>query len=307
MKRAFPAFLRAGLQHYKQLTPSWNEVNQLLHTQDEKIDDQHDPCIDHADQHIDHVAWRSFQSHGGIDLAARVIEREGYQEQDHYEFPAMHVRAKWFAAPDLPHLFISELEDSRLPGDVQEIIHSHRCQMGGIEWTGAETGSSLTRHGLSWDNYCRLESVSRYGAWVYAFGQTLNHATINVGVAGQGLGINAAVTRLLGAGYKMNGTVHNTVCGPGVLALPVGSLLQYAQHFIHRSGDGLLLQASTAADETEVQFLEREKKLPTAFVELIERRPDFKTGKPRQGFHTDNASKIFTSTDRNQMKKKKLN
>ncbi len=134
---------------------------------------------------------------------------------------------------------------------------------------------------------------SEYAAWVIYNRYYLNHYTISV--------------HDLPGAYAQLESFNEFVKSLGIQ-------LNNAGGEIKTSGDGLLRQSSSVANQVEAQFAEGAiKKISGSYVEFAERSilPEFKDLDPsallrkhrREGFEASNADKIFESTFTSQLKK----
>lgn len=248
-----------GLDHYQQICSSYSIARDMLN-------------VPHTTQ-PDHVAWRSFRSAGGIQNIETVLAEEGYVPAKHYDFRGLNVRATHFEHTEQPLVFASEFDDASLQGvDLRSALQLLLKPVKQMRWDGSSTGTLLWG-APDYKVFLELEKQSAYAAWSYVFGNTLNHATIDCGEALTQC-VNVVGSRL---------TLNRNAAG----------------NTIHVSHDGLLHQASTAADFVDVMWSDGEvRAIPGPFVEFIQRIRDPATGEPKRGFEPENAARIFTSTDR---------
>ena len=279
MKNSIDA-ISSGLHCYKAICPSWHIINDVLGVQ--------------TFAKPDHVAWRTFRGAGGIKAAASVLEEQGYQPIKNYEFPSMNVNACHFEHPDdRPLVFVGELDETKLPEESQRIITERIKLIGSCVWDGVSTGSQLWGT-PDYHDYKVLEKQSSYAAWVYVFGNQLNHSTVDVKNTiawdydadksfGEALDICIDLLKTDGR-VKFNTSNTSDTCNSDI---------------IHISNDGLLHQASNKADLVNIMWNDKiERKIPGIFVELVQRLDDPITGLPKEGFEAENAILIFPSTDR---------
>ena len=79
MKRA-SGMIKNSIKQYKLITPTFHKVVNIMN--------EHGCMYDGS---IDHVAFRSFKSNGGIGNISNVLlEDKEYEERDKYNFPEKH-------------------------------------------------------------------------------------------------------------------------------------------------------------------------------------------------------------------------
>ena len=223
---------------------------------------------------FDHFAWRTFRAAGGLKLVTPVLESEGYEPRDRYQFPGLMVTAQYFEKEDAPLIFVSELDDRLLPGDARAVLSGISPDQA---WDGRSSGEELWGQRNVRD-YETLQKYSQYAAWTYVHGNLLNHATINVTDT-------AHVSSVPGA------SIRNVMEHLKRYKVPLNA---YGR--VHISQDGLLHQASTQADDLWIAFDDDyHRRVPGVFVEFIERLMD-SNGDYKKGFEAENATEIFTST-----------
>jgi len=228
------------------------------------------------DGSIDHIAFRSFKSNGGIYNISEVLLKDGYFiERDTYEFPEKHLTAKWYSPTieELPTVFVSQINEEKLSLNSQEIITSYTRQNSKRRrFDGVSRGSELWGPVLSSDYY-KLSKESEYAAWTLAFGYSLNHITIPV----------------------HNLSKYNNIIDFNNLLLN-NSIRLLGHGEIQISEDRKILQGSTLADDMKVLHHGSELiSVPGTFVEFIERKY-IDSGIRREGFDVSNANNIFEST-----------
>jgi hypothetical protein len=157
----------------------------------------------------DHIAFRTFAHQRpltGISSLARIFEAIGYRAAGLYTFEDKYLQAIHYQHPhpDLPKLFVSELQTWRLPEEAQEIIErtlaDHRpppsrqllTVLHGLGTLPALPDEALWHPWLAecveqverlpWgppeaDQVPPLDSVSQYAAWVLVHGYNVNHFT----------------------------------------------------------------------------------------------------------------------------------
>lgn len=120
---------------------------------------------------------------------------------------------------------------------------------------------------LTFNEYIDLYKVNQYIAWTYLFKTDINHIAIQVN------DIQKTTENLIESGIKFNTD---------------GGLYKVSK-------DGLLIQSATMANMIKVNFADKADYVPYTFLEFVERKKD-SNGNERDGFETENATKIFTST-----------
>ncbi len=167
----------------------------------------------------DHIAFRTIgmqQPYGGLASVARPLEALGYQPAACYSFPDKHLNAVHLHPPhpELPKIFVSELQTWKLSDKAQAIIRgtlsTYRPQLSldlltqlhrlrepasgrsktatkGDATAHSELVNQLVRHftGLPWDppqknDVVELNRESQYAAWVLVHGYNVNHFTASV-------------------------------------------------------------------------------------------------------------------------------
>jgi len=264
-----------GLLVYRAVCPSWQKTLSLLQVP--------------VNVPPDHLAWRTFGRAGGVENVGRVLEREGYRSVGHYNFPNICVTAQHFEhihQPDhYPLVFASQLDDHELPMEAQNIIHKRLMQKPNRKWNGVSTGTDLW--GLpNYADFKTLEQHSKYAAWVYVFGNLLNHAATNVDFSG----LEVAKGRD-NYGEKLANCV-------GILEAQKMEMNCDEGSVINISRDGLLHQASIRGDPILVRWSDGKlRAIPGASVELLQRLIDPASGEPKEGFEVENATRLFTATN----------
>jgi hypothetical protein len=253
----------------------------------------------------DHIAFRTMGVPNlGIASFEKIFLAHGYTKKDFYHFESKKLDAHWYAPPreDLPRIFISELKVNLLSPEVQQIIYKYTHTVSSdpvdrLDLNNSKEVAAFFKTPLwslpALEDYEALLNESEYAAWVIYNRYYLNHYTISVhdlpGVYAQLESFNEFVKSL-------------------------GIQLNNAGGEIKTSGDGLLRQSSSVANQVEAQFAEGAiKKISGSYVEFAERSilPEFKDLDPsallrkhrREGFEASNADKIFESTFTSQLKK----
>lgn len=227
----------------------------------------------------DHIAFRTFNDPRlGIDVLARPFISRGYREKGAYRFREKHLSARHYELEGnehAPRIFISELLleefSEELRGKVRKMIDGLDKQLLDTEEL-VLTGSVFGKP--SWKTYESLRSESEYAAWLYIFGFRANHFTISVNSLKSFDGIKAVNDFLKDKGFKLNSSGGE----------------------IKGSKQQMLMQSSTLAEHTELEFLEGTFSIPACYYEFAERFPG-KDGRLFGGFIAGSADKIFESTD----------
>jgi hypothetical protein len=120
----------------------------------------------------------------------------------------------------------------------------------------------------SFDTYKNINKINPFVSWTTLFRGHINHLALRVD------DIEMATETLIKSGIKMNED---------------GGLYKV-------SNDGLLIQTATLSEPYTYSFVNGQvENVGYTFVELVQRKCD-KDGKMREGFESQNASRIFTST-----------
>lgn len=263
----------------------------------------------------DHIAFRTFanqQPLTGISSLARIFEALGYRAAGLYTFEDKFLQAIHYQHPhpELPKLFVSELQVWRLPGDAQEIIERtladhrpaparqllaslHRLADLAIldqasSWENMLAECVEQIESLPWsppeaDEVVTLDAASQYAAWVLVHGYNVNHFTslINSHQVPELADIERTVYRLRQAGVPMKAEIEG-------------------------APQSILRQTATAAAVVDVA-VKRDGEAATmpwtyAYFELAERGEvaDPETGRRRrfEGFLGAQATQLFEMTRR---------
>jgi hypothetical protein len=223
----------------------------------------------------DHVAFRTFGLAGMRveDIAQPLIEL-GYKEAGDYDFDKKNLRAKHYAHPTMPLVFISELKMDAFSGVAQTLIKQLASQVD----LNAVKQQDFLYSGRPWqvtsDVYERLLEESEYAAWVAAFGFRPNHFTVSINDLSEFENIQQ-VNQFV----KENGFALNSSGGE-----------------IKGSAEAFLEQSSTMANTVNVEFSDKSLKIPSCFYEFAIRHP-LANGELFRGFVASSADKIFESTN----------
>lgn len=153
----------------------------------------------------DHIALRTLSCQipfTGIATLGRIFEALGWRPAGTYQFPDKQLSSIHFEPPhpELPKVFISELQLWALPAATREILlrslHSHRlpvsdetlAKIADVESMGAAERQTLLErlvrefHELPWSlpeksDVLAVNRVSQFAAWVLLHGYNVNHFT----------------------------------------------------------------------------------------------------------------------------------
>jgi hypothetical protein len=261
-------FLTTLWQDYVQLTPQSKVIQQALK--------KHSSTLVN-----DHVALRTFDI-PGMDISSLegyLYDLE-YQLLDSYRFPDKHLSACAYIHPDpsIAKVFLSQLHIDQLSEQSQFIISHRLSTRASLPDDSSIFYSARCWSLLDWDEYKILREESEYAAWLMILGFHANHFTLDINA------FNASSDRQLDwlGLIKLMESIK-------IEMNPEGGVIK-------GSADVLLEQASTLADEIQLEFDQGSKTIKTCFYEFAKR---FKqnNGKYYQGFVTANADKIFSSTN----------
>ncbi|MCW8880137.1 MAG: DUF1338 domain-containing protein [Kangiellaceae bacterium] len=248
-------------QDYLALNPDALKIFELFSKKDKVVND--------------HVAFRTFGLPGlRVEDIAQPLLEAGYKEVQEYDFEKKKLRAKHYAHPTMPLVFISELKVEEFSREAQILIKQLASQ---VDLNQVKTQDFLYS-GRPWtivsDVYERLLEESEYAAWVAAFGYRPNHFTVSINDLEQFKTINEVNQFIKDNGFELN-TSGGEVKG---------------------SAEALLEQSSTLANSIEVEFADKRVNLPSCFYEFAMRYPTA-GGELFKGFIASSADKIFESTD----------
>jgi hypothetical protein len=185
----------------------------------------------------DHIAFRTLavqQPLLGIASISRIFEALGYRAAGSYQFPDKQLAAHHFQHPhpELPKLFISELQTWELPEPARAIIErttlSHRgafpadalAGLAALDRTPSSAQGLLPLcrdwfERLPWlaprqEDVSELNSVSQYGAWTLVHGYNVNHFTALVNSHGVAEleGLEKTIAALKKAGVPMKAEIE---------------------------------------------------------------------------------------------------
>lgn len=259
-----------------------------------------------ADIINDHVAFRTMGVKNlGIASFEKIFLAHGYEKRDSFYFEVKKLDANWYAppTPDLPRVFISELKVDQLSETTQKIIYKYTNTVKSdpvdqLDVMDAKAVATYFQTPLwelpSLEDYEHLLTESEYAAWVIYNRYYLNHYTISVHDLPQ---------------------AYNTLEPFNSFLTSIGIQLNTSGGEIKTSGDGLLRQSSSLANQVLATFKEgATKSIAGSYVEFAERKPlpefnhlnqkDLKREHRREGFETANADRIFESTFTTQLNQK---
>jgi len=265
------SFFDENIKLYRRITPSLKKIESMF-----KL---------HPNSYTaDHVAFRTFKSCGGINIFHNLLKTE-YTQMDKYIFPSKKLNTVWYKpeSRNLPRIFLSEIDDTQLSQECQNII-KYAKEDKHYSYFQEDEPEHVTL--IEKEAYDKLFSESEYAAWTLIHGCKINHVALSIeSVFRNFLDINNSNIHVLISLLKEK----------NIKMLEKGGLVK-------TSADGLLLQSSIVSDSIILPFMDKHKKLyydntPGGFVEFVER----KSG--RDGFEADNALNIFDSTSVTQNKK----
>lgn len=248
-------------QDYLALNPDALKIYQLFSQKDKVVND--------------HVAFRTYGLPGmRVEDIAQPLLDAGYEEVESYHFEKKNLRAKHYAHPTMPLVFISELIVEAFSKEVQTLIKQLASQ---VDLNQVKTEGFLYS-GRHWtivsDVYERLLEESEYAAWVAAFGFRPNHFTVSINDLAQFESIEQVNDFVKSNGFTLNAS------GGEIKGTP----------------ESFLEQSSTMANMVEVKFSDSTLTIPSCFYEFALRHP-LANGQLFKGFIASSADKIFESTD----------
>ncbi len=228
----------------------------------------------------DHIALRTLDHPScGLDQLVSLWQPYGYHVEEHYQFVDKKLIALHLQHQDveLPKIFISALQYHQLPDQLQQPLAQLIEKIPPTLLTQSDLLYSGRHWPINWQTYQTLAAASEYAAWFYVYGFTANHFTISVNHLKKLTKLEQVNQFIVDRGYALNA---------------VGGLIKGTPQVY-------LEQSATLAEDCFVQFndLDSPQKIPSVFYEFAKRYPDA-SGKLFQGFVTNNADKIFSSTDR---------
>ena len=253
-------------QQYAAMNPSVQEVYNLFSAEGETVEN-------------DHIAFRTFNHDPvNIDKLAEIFIHAGYKFVKDYQFKEKKLYAKHYEHENdskAPRIFISQLKTELfsdfLQDTVNELINNipqNILDSEEIIFAGNSWGKP------SFDTYNRLREESEFAAWLYVYGFTVNHFTVNVNALKK----------------------YDTVQKVNQLLKDNGFLINDSGGEIKGSAADMLEQSSIKAEIIEVKFFEGMKMIPGCYYEFAKRYEDA-SGRLYSGFIAKSADKIFESTD----------
>jgi len=248
-------------QDYLALNPDALKIFELFSAKDKVVND--------------HVAFRTYGLPGlrVEDIAAPLLEA-GYKEVQDYDFEKKKLRAKHYAHPTMPLVFISELKVEEFSREVQTLIKQLASQ---VDLNKVKQQDFLYS-GRPWtivsDVYERLLEESEYAAWVAAFGYRPNHFTVSINDLSQFKTIEQVNQFVKENGFPLNASGGE----------------------VKGTSESMLEQSSTLANHVEVKFSDTSLTIPSCFYEFALRYP-MANGELFKGFIASSADKIFESTN----------
>lgn len=251
---------------YINLNPSAKQVYDLLISEGELIAN-------------DHIAFRTFNdSRINIQTLAQVFIRLGFQEKGEYHFKEKKLYAKHFEHPNLkdaPRVFISQLLLEEFSPELQSTIKKCIDQISESNLKSDDLIYSGRLWGKpSYKIFEKLRTESEYAAWLYVYGFTANHFTVNVNKLKKYDNLQKLNAFLIKNGFLMN------TSGGAIKGDP----------------SQLLEQSSIKSGIIKMDFTEGEYEIPACYYEFAKRYPD-KNGDLYSGFIAKSADKIFESTN----------
>ncbi|WP_437193133.1 DUF1338 domain-containing protein [Planctomicrobium sp. SH527] len=226
----------------------------------------------------DHVAFRTFaDSRVGMDVIAKPFVAAGYRQAETYRFEQKKLDARHYEHedPHLPKVFVSELRLHECSELLQQTVANLLNQIPESVLKRPDFCIVGRPWDVSYELVNRLANESEYAGWMAAFGFRVNHFTVSVNHLK-----SIATLQELNELIKQAGFPLNTEGGE-----------------IKGSPEDLLEQSSTLAPPVSVLFEGKSHTVPGCYYEFA-RRYSLPNGKLFSGFVTQNADKIFQSTDR---------
>ncbi len=262
------AFFEQLWQNYTAKTPSAAKVKALFEAKGEII------CNDH-------IAIRTFNDpRVTIDVLSKPFIAMGYEPKGEYHFKTKKLFAKHFEHkddPNAPKIFISELLLEEFSMKLQKTIDVILNQV----QPNTFNAKDLILKGRVWPKpslkiYQELLEESEYAAWMYVNGFCSNHFTVDVNKLKSFESLAQVNEFLQTNGFKLNSSGGKIKGNPSLF----------------------LEQSSMLADEIEVEFKEKIKKVTSCYYEFALRYPTAE-GNLFTGFIANSADKIFESTNVN--------
>jgi hypothetical protein len=223
----------------------------------------------------DHVALRTYGLPGlDVESVAQPLVDLGYEAVQDYDFEQKKLRAKHYAHPTMPLVFISELKVEEFSREAQAIIKLLAAQVDLERVKRQDFLYSGRPWAMTFDAYDRLLEESEYAAWVAAFGYRPNHFTVSVNSLTQFATLEEVNDFVRANGFELNNSGGE----------------------IKGSPETFLEQSSTMANSVEVTLGNETRLIPSCFYEFA-RRHKLANGELFKGFIASSADKIFESTD----------
>lgn len=251
---------------YISLNPSAKYVYDLLVNEGEVIEN-------------DHIAFRTFNDPRiDIEVLSQVFIKAGYKEKGDYIFKEKKLYAKHYEHQEIknaPRVFISQLLIEEFSDELQTIVKNSIDQ---ISKSDLESDDLIFSGRLwkipSYKTYNKLREESEYAAWLYVYGFTANHFTVNVNLLKK----------------------YNTLQKLNAFLIESGFLMNAAGGEIKGDPSQLLEQSSIKSGIIKMKFIEGEYNIPACYYEFTRRYPD-EDGNLFSGFIARSADKIFESTN----------
>ena len=168
----------------------------------------------------DHIALRTFDHPKlGIEATAYILESHGYRAGEEYELPAHNLHTRQYEAPDpdLPRIFISELELGACTRGLRDIIGSLMRQFDSDQVAAeAFVGGGRLWNPVMHEVYERLQEESEHAAWVAAFGFRAHHFALAVNALDSFDSLAAFNAFLRAQGFELDdldGDIESTPAG----------------------------------------------------------------------------------------------
>lgn len=226
----------------------------------------------------DHVAFRTFADDKiGLTALEPFFFEAGYQVSGDYEFPEKKLLARSYqhSNPQIPKIFLSELLTTKFSEEFQKIV-KNLCQQ--VEPSSLEDIKLFLKGCLwkapSYEHYQILRQESEYASWLAVNGFCANHFTLSANHL-ENFNLEQINEEVKKIGFKLNSS-GGEIKGSKEILLEQSSTMAHKQKFIFADG--------------------HEEEVSTCFYEFIQRYPD-EDGKLYEGFRTNNADKIFESTN----------
>lgn len=228
----------------------------------------------------DHIAFRTFDHPKiNIDVIAKVFTEFGYKPMGAYHFESKKLFARHYehSDPDMPLIFISQLETGKFDERTQKTIHSFVERIPDNFTKNPDFIFNGRPWPVSYSEYEALKQVSEYAAWMAAFGFRANHFTVSINHLRNFESVQQVNSFLKDNGFQLNDSGGE----------------------VKGSSAVFLEQSSTIASNTVVEFEDGKHTIPACYYEFA-RRYTMPDGKLFRGFVEGSADKIFESTNKGQ-------